>query len=275
MSETSPIDPFTPAIHLIYAPPSLEFPTDESLAESLTINDPGLDPQSIHLTRSMDNPNRFLGELRFSDHRVQIAGLPNPLPLEIINRTIHVSPWQPQIRAAMRQHRSHLSLVYAGDSPSPITQMIALYRAAAALWNENLLGIVNENAWTAHPPADFLDPDHLAAYQDHLPFILWIGYVKFYLDRERYWLVTKGHHIFDVPDLASLVTNAAEEENTINRFTEIFYYIYENDVAVVAGDSLELASSGEKLALGEVTEHPDWLMGPSGTLVVSPLKKEN
>jgi hypothetical protein len=74
-----------------------------------------------------------------------------------------------------------------------------------------------------------------------------------------------------VPDLASLVTDAAEEEQTINRFTEIFYYIYENDVAVVAGDTLELASTGEELALKEVIEHPEWLMGPSGTLVVAPL----
>ncbi|MCB2210199.1 hypothetical protein KQH62_04835 [bacterium] len=274
MSETPPIDPFTPAIHLIYAPPSLAVPTDDVLTESLTLSDPGLDPQGIHITRSMDSTERFLGELRFGDHLIRIAGLPNPLPQEIVNRTIHVSPWQPQIRSAMRQHRSHLSLVYAGESPSPTAQMIALYQAAAALRNENMLGIVNENAWTAHPPADFLDPDHLASYKDQLPFILWIGYVKFYLDRERYWLVTKGHHVFDVPDLASLVTDAAEEENTINRFTKIFYYIYENDVAVVAGDSLELASTTEKLALGEVTEHPEWLMGPSGTLVVSPLEEE-
>jgi hypothetical protein len=271
MPETPPTDPFTPAIHLVYAPPSLELPTDEALAQGLTLSDPNLDPQSIQLTRTMDNPDRFLGELSFGDHLIRIAGLPNPLPQDIIDHTVHVSPWQPQIRAAMRQHRSHLSLIYGGADPGPVSQMTALYRAAAALRDENLLGIVNENAWTAHPPADFLDPDHLNSYKDQFPFILWVGYVKFYLDRERYWLVTKGHHIFDVPDLASLVTDSAEEENVINRFTEIFYYIYENDVAVVAGDSLELASSGEKLALGEVTEHPDWLMGPSGTLVIAPL----
>jgi hypothetical protein len=219
----------------------------------------------------IDNPDRFLAELHFGEHLIQVAGLPNPLPQAVIDHTVHVSPWQPQIRAAMRQHRSHLSLVYAGADPDPAGQMIALYRAAAALQNENLLGIVNENAWTAHPPADFLDADHLSSYHDQFPFILWIGYVKFYLDRESYWLVTKGQHIFDVPDLASLVTDAAEEEQTINRFTEIFYYIYENDVAVVAGDTLELASTGEELALKEVIEHPEWLMGPSGTLVVAPL----
>ncbi len=271
MPNTPPIDPFTPAIHLIYAPPSLEVPAGDEIAADLALSDANLDPQAIHFSQTLNNPDRFLGELRFADHLVQIAGLSNPLPQDIMDRTVHVSPWQPQIRAAMRQHRSHLSLVYAGMDPNPIEQMIALYRTAAALQNENLLGIVNENAWTAHPPADFLGPDHLASYRDQIPFILWVGYVKFYLDRESYWLVTKGQHIFDVPDLASLVTDAAAEEQTINRFTEIFYYIYENDVAVVAGDTLELASTGETLALKEVTEHPEWLMGPSGTLVVAPL----
>lgn len=271
MSEPPLIDPFTPVIHLIYAPPSLEIPPKDALVADLVHSDPGLDPQAIQFTRTMDNPDRFLGELRFGDHRIQVAGLAAALPQAVIDHTVHVSPWQPQIRAAMRQHRSHLSLVYTGADPDPVAQMVALYTAAAALQNENLLGIVNENAWTAHPPADFLGPDHLASYRDQIPFILWVGYVKFYLDRDNYWLATKGQHIFDVPDLASLVTDAAEEEQTINRFTEIFYYVYENDVAVVAGDTLELASSGEKLALKEVTEHPEWLMGPSGTLVVAPL----
>lgn len=265
------LDEFTPSIHLIYAQPYLQPPTDADLLENLALSEDVFTPEAFEVDRTFNSPERFLAEVRFGEHLIQIAGLPNPLPQEVVDRTIHVSPWQAQIRAAMRQHRSHMSLIYAGTHPDQVEKMVALYRVAFAFENENLLGVVNEQAWTAHPPADFLSPDRFVSYREEIPFILWVGYVKFYLDPSQYWLVTKGHQIFDVPDLASLVTDPADEEDTINRFIDIFYYLYENDVDVVAGDTLELASSGEKLQLGEVSEYPEWLLGPSGTLVVAPL----
>jgi hypothetical protein len=273
MLKNPSFDTFTPVIHLIYAPPDLALPTDADLLENMALCDDDFTPEAIEINQTFNSPERFLAEVRFGEHLIQVAGLPNPLPQGIVDRTVQVSPWQPQIRASMRQHRSHLSLVYAGTHPDPVEKMIALYRVAFAFENENLLGVVNEHAWTAHPPADFLSPDRIASYRDQIPFILWVGYVKFYLDPSQYWLATKGHHIFDVPDLAGLVTDPADEEKTINRFIDIFYYVYENDVDVVTGDTLELASSGEKLKLEEVYEHPEWLLGPSGTLVVAPLKE--
>ena len=270
MQENFSLDPFTPAIHLIYAPALLELPTDRDLTANLVICEAVESTNQVEVSRSFDSPTQFLGEVSFGLHKIQIAGLSNPLPSEILDRTVNVSPWQPQIRAAMRQHRSHLSLIYAGIHPDPLEKMIALYQVAFALENENLLGIVNEPAWTAHPPADFLSPDRINTYRDELPFILWMGYVKFYLDPTQYWLVSKGHHIFDVPDLASLVTDPADEEETINRFINIFYYLYENDVEVTAGDTLELTGTPGQLQFTEIEEDLTWLIGPSGMLAVTP-----
>ena len=270
MPEEFSLDPFTPAIHLVYAPASLSLPADSDLMDALVFSGAVDSANQVILQRSIDHPDRFLGEVQFGQHVIQVAGLSNPLPTEVLDRTVHVSPWQPQIKAAMRQHRSHLSLIYAGSHPDPVEKMLALYQLAFALEDENLLGIVNEPAWTAHPPADFLSPDKLASYRNQIPFILWVGYVKFYLDPTQYWLVTKGHHIFDVPDLAALVTDPAEEEETINRFTNIFYYLYENDVDVVAGDTFELSGSPEQLQFAEMDEDLAWLIGPSGMLAVTP-----
>ncbi|MBG0771867.1 MAG: DUF4261 domain-containing protein, partial [Anaerolineaceae bacterium] len=126
--------------------------------------------------------------------------------------------------------------------------------------------------WTAHPPADFLSPDRISSYRDELPFILWMGYVKFYLNPSQYWLVTKGHPIFDVPDLACLVTDPAEEEETINRLINIFYYLFENDVEVTAGDTLELTGAPGQLQFAEIEEDLAWLIGPSGMLAVLPFE---
>jgi hypothetical protein len=168
----------------------------------------------------------------------------------------------------MRQHQSHLSLVYRGSAYDPVEKMIALYQTARAFAGEDLLGIVNENAWTAHPPADTLSPESIRSYRQDIPLNLWVGTVKFYVDQDNYWLVTKGHHIFDVPDLAYFIHDDEEETQIIKHFINIFYYLYEQDVFVTAGDTLEIAQQGQFLKFAEVPEGADFLMGPSGTLII-------
>jgi hypothetical protein len=273
MDNTLHFDVFTPAIHLVYGRPALPTPDETVLTDKLAASSPEIERGAIELNETILTPDRSQGEISFGDHRVLFAGQPIPLPGAIMDRTVHVSPWQPQIKAAMRQHQSHLSLVYSGNHPDPVEQMMALYRVAHAFQNEDLLGLVNEQAWTAHPPADFLTPEHIASYRQEIPFILWVGYVKFYLDPARYWLVTKGHHLFDVPDLAALLESADQESAMIERLIAIFYYLYDQDVLAVAGDTLELQSAGEHLQFSEVPEELDVLMGPSGTLVVAPAEE--
>ena len=274
MSTLLHFDVFTPAIHLVYATPTLPTPDETEFLDKLAKDSPEILPDSLRLNWAIKTPDQSQGEVSFGDHRVLFAGQPIPLPTSIVDHTIHVSPWQPQIKAAMRQHHSHLSLVYAGSHPDPVEQMIALYQIAYRFQNEDLLGIVNEQAWTAHPPADFLTPERIVTYRQEIPFILWVGYVKFYLDLTRYWLVTKGHHLFDVPDLAAMVESPDQESEIIERLIAIFYYLYDNDVIAVAGDTLELQSSGQELRFAEVPEELDLLMGPSGTLVVEPSEAE-
>jgi len=258
---------FTPALHLIYASPEFPAPDQSNIVtrlggfKSLETSKPSLIWQ-IYLQE------KCLGELTFKDHHIQVSGLSAPLPPEVVDRTINVSLWQTQIKAGLRQHQSHLSLVYRGQSPDPIERMTALYQAAHALNHEDLLGVVNEPAWTAHPTADFLSIEKIIGFRKAIPFILWIGYVRIFVDKQRYWLVTKGHHLFDVPDLAFFIESAAEEENVINHFVNIFYYLFEQDVMVAPGDTLEIGKTGEVMQFSEVTEFTEILLGPAGTLVI-------
>jgi len=268
MSEPLTVNEYTPAIHLVFSDQDFRILANHALPQKIASIESTVEPENISVNWSVKNPNACSGEIHFKDHRVQVAGLPAPLPKAIIDRTIHVSLWQPQIKAAMRQHLSHLSFVYNGDNPDPVEQMIALYEVAYAFGNENLLGIVNEQAWTAHPVADFLDPGKLISYRQVIPFKLWVGYVKFYVDKQHYWLVTKGHHIFDVPDLAAFVESEEDFEKIMGQFINIFNYLYNNDVVVTAGDTVEIQQTGQYLRFSEVTEYPEFLMGPSGTLVI-------
>ncbi len=257
-----------PTIHLIYGTPSFPTPDEEDIIGAIQPVLDSSNDQGIQVSWTIHQTEKCLGEIQFGLHRIQVAGLANPLPQEIVDCTIHTSPWQAQIKAAMRQHQSHLSLVYQGSAYDPVEKMITLYQTARAFAGEDLLGIVNENAWTAHPPADYLSPDAIRSYRQDIPLNLWAGTVKFFVDQENYWLVTKGHHIFDVPDLAYFVRENENEVEIINHFANIFYYLFEQDVFVNAGDTLEIAQQGQYLKFAEVPEGADFLMGPSGTLVI-------
>ena len=270
-SENKPL----PALHLVYGNPDFPKLDQDTLAKAIQEVNPKINEHSIKARWVFQEIEKCLGELQFDQHMIRFAGLSTPLPQEIVDRTIHPSPWGAQIKAAMRQHQSQLSLVYAGSHHDPVEQMIALYQAAHAFSSEDLLGVLNQNAWTAHPPGDYLSPEKIQSYREVIPFNLWVGYVKFFVDEENYWLVTKGHHIFDVPDLAYFMRPNENAEEIINQFINIFYYIFEQDVVVTAGDTLEISKKGQYLKFSEVSEGADFLLGPSGTLVIEKITPDD
>jgi hypothetical protein len=247
---------------------------DHKLIEGLLALDDTITREDIHLSWDEKTPQRHLGNLHFGVHRIKLSTVPAPLPAPLVDRTINVSHWQPDVKAMMRQHRSQMVCAYQGESADPVERMIALYRTAGALHHEGMLAIANESAWTAHPPIDFLTADNILSFRKDLPFILWFGYVKFFVNKHSFWLATKGHHLFDVPDLASLVISEAEFESTMNLFINIFQYLYENDVVVTAGDTMEIQGSQDYLRFSEVDERDQYLMGPAGTLVLERIGPE-
>ena len=268
MSETSPFPVLKfPAIQLLFLTGDLPTPGKEAISDQIQAVEP-VEKGRVTVAWDIQDRRRCLGKIHFDDHEISVAGLPAPLPEVVINHTIHTSHWQPQIKTALRNHLSHLGLVYMGNNPDPVEKMIALYKAAACFKTENLLGVVNEGAWTAHPSADFLDPARIRNYREEIPFIIWMGYVKFFEDKEHYWLATRGHHIFDVPDLAHFMLPGDENDAIINQFINIFYYIYEEDAEVTTGDTLAIKDTETVMKFAEVPEDADFLMGPIGTLVI-------
>jgi hypothetical protein len=264
----NPTQVLQPVLHLIFSQPQVDFPGEEIILSRLQEMVNPSEKSAIQITWTSQNAQNLLGKIQWGQHHVQISSLPNPLPSAIMDRTIHTSPWQPQVKMALRQHQSHLSLVYLGQHHDPVEKMIALYQVASSLASENLLGVVNEPAWTAHPAADFLTPDAIAHYRQEIPFSLWIGYVRFFIDEAQYWLVTRGHHIFDVPDLAFFFQGGENEDEILQQFMNIFFYIYEQDADVVPGDTFAISGSDAQMQFSEVTEYPELLLGPIGTLVI-------
>ena len=264
-----------PNIHLVYGTPNFPQPDPDQIGKGIRNIKKNLGDKAVDVSWDFQEPQKCLGQVEIGPHIIRVAGLSTPLPQEVVDCTIHPSPWGAQIKAAMRQHQSHLSLVYTGSHHDPVEKMIALYETARAFTNEDLLGILNENAWTAHPPGDFLSSETIQSYREELPFKLWVGYVKFFINEDNHWFVTKGHHIFDVPDFAYLIHPGDNADEIRDQFINIFYYIYEQDVFVTAGDTLEIAKSDQFLKFSEVPEGADFLMGPSGTLVIEKITPED
>jgi hypothetical protein len=268
MTDQHPQDIFAPAIHLLFSSPTVLLPDESILRARIAPLEAAIQPSDVRVSWQMQSVQRSVGEIRFGKHRIQITTLSAPLPNAVINRTVHVTHWQPGIKAAMRSHHAHLTLVYQGDHHNPVEKMLALYQTASAFQNENLSGIANQQAWTAHPAADFLSAERIASYRREFPFMLWVGYVKFFTDKDQYWLATKGHHIFDVPDLAYFIKSEDNEPAITDVFANIFYYLYEHDVFVTAGDTLEIGENDQVFKFTKIPEDAPFLMGPSGTLAV-------
>ena len=199
MSESLQIDPFDPVIHLLFADSTLQIPENTILAERLAAVENSPQSENIQLTWRVQDHEKCLGKCQFGQHAIQIIGLAEPLPIVTIDQTIHIAHWQPQIKAAMRHHTAHIRLNYTGSHPDPVEKMIALYKLAHALNNENLLGIANHQAWTSHPVGEFLSPEKIRSYRTSLPFSLWIGVINFFVDKEAYWLVHQRPSHFRCP----------------------------------------------------------------------------
>lgn len=274
-NQTAASNILSPAIHLVYGTQYFPRPDPGSMVNGIKELSDDLKIKEINASWAFQEAQRCLGQVQIGSHLIKVAGISNPLPQEIIDCTIHPSPWGAQIKAAMRQHRSQISLVYTGGHHDPVEKMVALYKTAAAFANEDLLGILNQNAWTAHPPGGFLKSEMIQSYRTEIPFKLWMGYVKFFVNEGNYWLVTKGHHIFDVPDLAYFVHAKENPDEIIQHFINIFYYIYEQDVFVTAGDTLEISKREQFFKFSEVPEGADFLLGPSGSLVIEKINPDD
>ncbi len=257
-----------PAIILVYSQPDLIKMEDKNLARNIAACERELQDGDIKITWQANDGQNLLGQIQFSDHQIRLIGLASPVPTATIDRTINLTHWPPQTKAAMRHHQSHIICIYQGKNQDPIKKNIALYQTACGLKNENLMGILNEQAWTAHPIGDFLTAEKIISYRENLPFILWVGYVKFFTDKKHHWLVTKGHHIFGVPELAYFLQVDEKDTDIMEHFINIFLYMYDNKKKILPGDTIEIAGKAAYFRFSDAAEHQEALMLSNETLIL-------
>ncbi|MCA8915009.1 MAG: DUF4261 domain-containing protein [Planctomycetes bacterium] len=217
------------------------------------------------------------GSAEFDSHSIGIVGFDAPAPGQVMEKTVKVSNWTGEAREQLENHYAHLVLMHAGGGASTLEKYIALYKLAAVLGGGHLRGVVIEDAWTCAPAdlvREFTNPDMLKAFRESIPPILFSGFVRFTTD-EGAWFVTKGHHLFNAPDLAM---EGAEEKpsEVMDLFMNIFLYVAGQKAQIAPGHTLQIAEEAF-LKFSEIApDNPwkDWLLGAGQTLQLRRISKD-
>lgn len=218
-----------------------------------------------------DNHSTFLATIKFENHQIYLLGNPSSFSDDLIQTCIEPSHWGEKYKKQILSSKATINLVYTGDSTDTVENYIALYKVAACFYNENLLGIVNEPAWTYHPAEilpKLLFNNMLNVCRNSPPFLFWTGFVKASLNPSQTLydknvqtmccFLTKGHHVFGFPDLALFGTHS-DALRIQKIFNDIIEYAWYEKKELLPGDLIgfseneiyELVEPDEKLKLLE------------------------
>jgi hypothetical protein len=162
-----------------------------------------------------------------------------------IRDSIHTAPWDASFKELLSSHLNTLILSYQGTHPDPIEQYLALCKTAACLHTPELLGVVNEPAWTCFPgdfPVQLMQPQWLSQARISPPLALWTGFVRILIHDEE-WMVTRGNHFFGLPDFAMRRygdESAQDPAFVHDLFHEFFHYFYYEKKQAEHGDGINI-----------------------------------
>lgn len=218
---------------------------------------------------------RLHGSADFDSHSIGIVGFDQPAPEPVIEQTIKVSNWTGEAREQLESHKAHLVLMHKGGGADVLEKFIALYKLAAVLGGKQLRGVLIEEAWTCAPAdvvREFLSGEILKGFRANMPPILFTGFVKFLSD-EGTWFASKGHHMFNAPDL--VMCGEEKPGDVMEIFMNIFLYVTQKGARVAAGHTLQIADE-TFLKFSELEpDNPyiDYLKGAGETLQLKRISK--
>ncbi len=265
--------PFNPCILLGFT--NLPKPNPNKFLQIIPQIEPIFSPVNTHFEQDYTSKT-WLGEISFDNHTVKLLANSAGLPEHLIPSCIHTAHWQIQFKEQILASKATITLIYDGNETNPVERYIALYKVAACFYEENLLGIINEPAWTFHP-SHLLNKivlnNHVNLCRNSPPFLYWTGFIKTSLgvqspfqSAKNNCFFTKGHHVFGIPDLAYFSENA--NPLTIQKlFIAIIEYAWFENKQLLPGDYIAL-SEKEIYELVEPDEIIEFLHSPTKTLIL-------
>lgn len=214
------------------------------------------------------------GSVSFDSHVVRIAGFDVPAPESALGRTLDIGGLKPEMREGMHNHKAHLLLFHEAGGPSPVERVFALYKLAAVMGADALLGVAFEQAWACVPASMVLDmrkPGQMEYYRKLVPLVMFCGFVPVRSD-DGDWYVTRGGHLYGVPDFV-MSAQGEKAMDALLVFHNVFLYVLQ-DRMVAAGHTMQF---GEEVFLrfeGLPEGCPPELHGKGVTLLIKRISRD-
>ncbi len=214
------------------------------------------------------------GTLKFGQDEMMIAQLNIPMPEQVTRPILSVCHFPEDEKQRFYTNQCHMLLSYKGGSVTPIEAMDRIYQVISTLirLDSNAIGVVNESAMTAHPIRMMteIEKERSQINGPAMPVLTWMawtgGCVKYVLDANHIWFVTKGNHQFGLPELAYF-GGPSEGNSTMELFNPLFSYLYFYQAKLAPGHTADLGQ--HKLKFSGLKEYKDLMEGKLGTLVVN------
>lgn len=213
-----------------------------------------------------------IGGFNIGGDKVMIALLGFEFPAQVLKPILDICHFSDEGKREFYHSKCHVLVSYKGSGVDAIEAMDRLYQTVDAVGqSQNVIGVVNESAKTAHPwgMMDMYRSNRPKPGSKSLslgPWMLWTGgCVKYILDAQHIWFVTKGNHQFGLPELA-FFGGPKDGNSTMELFSPLFSYMY---FYAVPGPGHTAEMGSVKLRFSELTEYKDLMEGKYGTRVVT------
>ncbi len=266
MTNPPPNDSTQPSITMLLAGASPLRVTDLEAALRQAVEGAAIDGLFPGLPASVNDSGLVCGAV-LDDHRIRCMQVLAPAPG--LEQMIQSSRMGRDMLPALQSHASHVLCFYQGTAANPSDRILALFRLAAACRPLGVIGIIHTDAWQclhADQLGHFIDPKMAEALRGDLAHRVLCNLIPFHGQAGSWW-TSKGNHIFNIPDIALWDDGSLGPERAYALHAGVFAHL-RGGAVMKPGHTAEY--DGVALAIGEVTEHRDFLAGPGETITLRP-----
>lgn len=217
-----------------------------------------------------------IGTLAISLGDFKIAVLIHSCPAP--NHCIDAAVLADEVKQRLREHQAFALLtLLGGEGYGAMERIVALYKTAFGLLDQGAIGVGCEESLLAYPREFLLNLESLgsedrgalwtALREQGEPRQLFVRCLVTQVRGER-WVMTAGHGLLDLPDLACRISNEAEFRDATKWFSDILDYLLEKGPVIEPGHTM---GYDEKVAIefSAPGAGQDWMKRENGVLILA------
>ena len=214
------------------------------LLEALRRYHPSMSKAVGEFDPELNADGNVFGLIGWDNHVIKVIGFNQPIPADALEGCVAPSHYDQEQKDAVRAHKAHLLLFYAGTETNPLAQYHVLIAVAASLAPLGAIAILNEAAQTSLPIGVFSDAEkeNRLEYIKSFPMLmLCCGFLKYEIENQSgVWMRSMGANEIGLPDLAMLTNGHDQGQDTFDIFSGILDYLQESGAILNAGETMEM-----------------------------------